>query len=83
MQLQLEWGDKKFIKIEMKKGRSKKEKSNSWSRVFQIALKNAEGDCKFCLGNFDNSNGTFGERGSAVHTWWGQQTRWKEGEHFW
>ena len=29
MQLQLEWGDKKFIKIEIKKGRSKKEKSNS------------------------------------------------------
>ena len=29
MQLQLEWGHKKFIKIEMKKVRSKKEKSNS------------------------------------------------------
>ena len=37
----------------------------------------------FAWGNFDNSNGRFGERGSSVHTWWGQQTRCKEGEHFW
>ena len=52
MQSQLEWGQKKFIKFEMKKGGSKKEASNNWSRVFQIAFKVEEGGWEFCLEEF-------------------------------
>ena len=52
MQSQLAWGQKKFIKFEMKKGGSKKETSNNWSRVFQIALKVGERGWEFCLDEY-------------------------------
>ena len=42
MQSQLKWGQKKFIKFEMKREGVKK-KSNNWSMFFQIALKGGEG----------------------------------------
>ena len=53
MQSQLEWGQKKFIKFEMKKGKSKKQKtSNTWRRIFQLALKGGEGGYEFFLEEF-------------------------------
>ena len=39
MQSQLEWGRKKFIKLEMKREGGKRKTGNNFSRTFRIAWK--------------------------------------------
>ena len=42
MQSKLEWGQKKLIKFEMKKGKSKKENNQLLKQCFPTALKGGE-----------------------------------------
>ena len=50
MQSQLEWGEKKFIKLEMKKGRSKEE--NKLKQGFPNSIERWRRSWEFCLEEF-------------------------------
>ena len=50
MQSQLEWGKRKFIKFEMKKGRSKEE--NKMKQSFQNSIERWRRGWEFCLEEF-------------------------------